>query len=112
MMEAMRRRRWSWIACLFVCGCGRLLDVSDAGDAGDAASDAPDDGPSFQCGEGSIFVYCEPSTEYCLLVKTSQAHHYSCVGDPPPSCTNPTSAPGDCGCYVAPNGDVYVTECP
>ncbi len=104
-------------ACVFLCGCGRLLDESDAGDAAndahtDAPADATNDGGFFSCGEGSIFVYCDPASEYCLLQKSSSQHQYSCVADPP-NCADASvaSAPFECGCFTAPSGDMYVTVC-
>lgn len=107
-------------ACVLVCGCGRLLDDSDAGDGGHDASDASasdaDASDLFKCGEGTIFVYCVASSEACFLLKTSQAHQYSCVQTDggAPTCAGATQialAAGDCGCYEAANGEVFVTVC-
>jgi hypothetical protein len=107
------------LVVMFTTACGgKMLGDVDAGDASkpDAAiidSGGGDDSGLFSCGETGHFVYCSSGTMFCKLVRTSSLHAYSCeVEDANPCAGQPAaSAPYDCGCYTAPNGDSYLTLC-
>jgi hypothetical protein len=93
------------------CG-GKIIGDIEGLDAAHLDVSAPEAGDAgFVCGEGSVFVYCDPSSEYCQLVKTSTAHHYTCQQGTSCGSIPVASSQGDCGCYTASNGEIYVVEC-
>jgi len=106
------KRRWIIALAVWLVGCGgKLLDEDDAGDAN--VLDGSTGDVQFVCGQGNVFVVCDPDAAFCDLVKTSKTEHYSCgqLADSPCASLPVVSSPGQCGCYTAPNGFLYVTEC-
>jgi hypothetical protein len=105
----------SWLLLLFLASCGKLIDDTDAGDAAipKDASEATttDTGGSglFSCGETGHFIDCDSTTQYCMLVKTSKTHDYSCQ-TLPADCTTPASSKYDCGCFQS-GDEIFLTIC-
>jgi len=105
---------------LLTSGCGGILDQTDAGDAAthDAGSETGDAGGPpgfFACGEPGNYIYCNPTSQYCLLVRSSHSRDYSCqlADGGAPTCAGdpPASAPYECGCYAGPSGEITITVC-
>ena len=104
------------LCIVFMCGAlvgcgGRLVGdgSADAADGGTTSSLEVDGG--FICGEGTTFVICSGE---CVLTQTMFRRDYVCYpgGSPELPCGVATaSAPRDCGCYLGPNGEEFLTIC-
>ncbi len=106
------RYQLALVAALLTCACGgRLAYDADAGDAQANDANTGDGNVAFVCGEGNKTINCDPTTQYCLLIRSAHSRAYSC-NPLPPACTgSPASAPGDCGCFTGPDGEIYMTVC-
>src|SRR5262245_58322908 len=72
-------------------------------------------GHTFACGD----LMCNSATETCSIINGNlpgEAPSYTCKASDggPPSCggMNSATAPGQCGCYESPSGEVTTALCP
>jgi hypothetical protein len=106
----MRRIAFMCGGLVLACG-GRLAgDPGKAADAGESDTSTLEVDGGFICGEGNVFVIC---TGECILTRTQFHHDYVCRNDDAglPCTVSTASAPGDCGCYLGPHGEAYLTIC-
>jgi hypothetical protein len=94
-------------------GCACMMP--DAGGQDATGQDAaPSDAGSFACGPDT----CSGATQYCLIQNRPHSDAgpaYSCeAADGALSCSGMSmaNAPGDCGCYESPSGQITITTCP